>query len=114
MNVIGPIDHGLCQSIYFAGPEGLTLEIATSEKGIDAKAWVDPASAAAVGISPEELEQYERPEDYASPAIPLPQPAYDPSRPHMRYPKPAYEKMLSMSDDEVARAMDYADPPVKA
>ena len=25
VNVIGPVLHGLCQSIYFAGPEGLVL-----------------------------------------------------------------------------------------
>ena len=29
VNVMGPIHHGMCDSIYFAGPEGLTLEIAT-------------------------------------------------------------------------------------
>ena len=28
--VIGPIDHGMCQSMYFAGPDNLSLEVATS------------------------------------------------------------------------------------
>ena len=32
--VMGPIDHGMCKSIYFAGPEGLQLELATGS-GID-------------------------------------------------------------------------------
>ena len=35
VNVIGPIDHGFCKSIYFAGPEHLTLEISTSRAAID-------------------------------------------------------------------------------
>ena len=27
VNVIGPIDHGMCRSIYFAGPDQMTLEL---------------------------------------------------------------------------------------
>jgi len=27
VQVMGPIDHGFCQSMYFAGPEGLSLEV---------------------------------------------------------------------------------------
>ena len=26
VNVIGPLDHGMCQSIYFAGPGNMALE----------------------------------------------------------------------------------------
>ena len=35
INVFGPLDHGMCHSIYFAGPENLSLEVATSEQPID-------------------------------------------------------------------------------
>src|ERR1700732_2223043 len=42
INVFGPIDHGFCQSIYFAGPENLSLEISTSRSAIDARAWHAP------------------------------------------------------------------------
>ena len=42
INVIGPIDHGMCRSIYFAGPDQMTLEIATSSAPIDAARWIDP------------------------------------------------------------------------
>jgi catechol 2,3-dioxygenase-like lactoylglutathione lyase family enzyme len=31
VHVLGHIDHGFCKSIYFAGPENLTLEVSTSE-----------------------------------------------------------------------------------
>ena len=40
--VWGPLDHGFCKSIYFAGPEGLMLEFSTSEgQLINARAWID-------------------------------------------------------------------------
>src|SRR5215831_16662339 len=40
--VLGPLDHGFCQSIYFAGPENLSLELSYSVEAIDAEAWIDP------------------------------------------------------------------------
>jgi len=42
INVLGPIRHGMCDSIYFAGPEGLTLELACSVDPIDGDHWIDP------------------------------------------------------------------------
>ena len=52
VNVLGPMDHGMCRSMYFAGPEGLSLEIATSDEPVDPKHWLDPEAAAEVGITP--------------------------------------------------------------
>ena len=51
VNVMGPIHHGMCDSIYFAGPEGLTLEVATSKDPIDPDHWIDPEVVALAGIS---------------------------------------------------------------
>lgn len=112
VNVIGPIDHGMCRSMYFAGPEGLTLEIATSDEPIDPKHWIDPAAGAEVGLDAEALDRLAKPEPFERPAEPVPQPAYDPTKPHMRYPKAVYERMLEMSDEQVAEAISYAEPPV--
>lgn len=72
VNVIGPIDHGMCQSIYFAGPDQMTLEVATSQEALDAKAWIDPAVLAKAGISAAEAEAYKAPAPYAGPT-PVPQ-----------------------------------------
>jgi hypothetical protein len=55
INVFGPLNHGLCQSIYFAGPEHLSLGIATSAVPIADLAWIDPGVVALCGIDPEEL-----------------------------------------------------------
>src|SRR5215510_1196714 len=37
--VMGPIDHGMCQSIYATAPEGLMIEFAASDAAIDADEW---------------------------------------------------------------------------
>jgi len=113
VNAIGPIDHGMCHSIYFAGPESMTLEIATGSEALDPEAWIDPETVREAGISSADLERFKHPEAFESPAEPLPQPQMDPSKPHMRYPKAAYEQMLKMSDDEIAAASSYPEPPVK-
>ena len=52
--VLGPLDHGFCKSIYFAGPENLSLELSFSNEAIDAEAWIDPAVMALAGITAEE------------------------------------------------------------
>jgi catechol 2,3-dioxygenase-like lactoylglutathione lyase family enzyme len=112
VNVIGPIDHGMCRSIYFAGPEALTLEIATSDEAIDANAWIDPDTVAEAGISDVELERFKSPEAFRSPPKPIAQPPMDPSKPHMRYPKALYQKLLNTSDAELTASASYAEPPV--
>ena len=51
VRVLGPLDHGFCQSIYFGGPENLVLEVSTSAAAIDAEAWIDPEVVALNDIS---------------------------------------------------------------
>ncbi|HEX4848948.1 MAG TPA: VOC family protein, partial [Novosphingobium sp.] len=48
---IGPIGHGFCKSIYFAGPEGLTLEVSYAVSEVDPARWVDPKMLAECGIA---------------------------------------------------------------
>ncbi|MEA2625168.1 MAG: hypothetical protein QOD06_1213 [Candidatus Binatota bacterium] len=112
INVLGPIDHGFCKSIYFAGLENLTLELATSAEAIDARAWIDPEVVALAGISADELERYCRPAASASRGGSIAQPPYDPAKPHMVWPG-QYHHLLSLSDDELTRMMSQPEPPVK-
>ncbi len=88
INVMGPIHHGLCSSIYFAGPEGLTLEVATSKDPIDGDHWIDPEVVELAGISAAELERLRRPADFTPTATPVAQPPVDLDRPQMAYPPP--------------------------
>jgi catechol 2,3-dioxygenase-like lactoylglutathione lyase family enzyme len=111
INVIGPIDHGMCKSIYFAGPDHMTLEVATSSEPIDAAQWIDPATLTKAGISSEEAARFTAPAAYEG-LSPVPQPPYDPQKPHMFYPPEIYRRMLAMPDEVVARNASYASPPV--
>ena len=113
VNVIGPIHHGFCQSIYFAGPDHMALEVATSVTPIEPELWVDPKVLAKAGISAEEAVQFQAPVPFTG-ASPVPQPAYDDTKPHMTYPKEAYLSMLAVPDDVVAKRSSYAEPPVPA
>ncbi len=112
VNVVGPLDHGFCKSIYFAGPDQLTLEIAVAVSSINPRAWIDPATVAAAGISGNDAERYKAPEPYAGPS-PVPQPAYDPAKPHQAYPMERYRQMLATPDDIVVGRNSYVDPPVR-
>ena len=53
--VMGPVEHGMCRSIYFAGPENLSLELSYSNAPINNEEWIDPEVVALIGASPEEL-----------------------------------------------------------
>ncbi|MDX2235319.1 MAG: VOC family protein [Hyphomonadaceae bacterium] len=111
---IGPIDHGFCKSIYFAGPDQMTLEVALHQgEGIDADRWIDPAVCARAGISPDEVAAFRAPAPFAG-ASPVPQPAFDPDQPHMAYPREVYLKMLAVPDEVLTKAASYNQPPVAA
>ncbi len=114
VNVIGPIDHGMCKSIYFGGPDRMTLEIATGSEPLDQKSWVDPKVLARIGISADEAERYLNPDPYAGEGGTVKQPPYDPEKPHQTYPEDAYRAMLAAPDEAIAAAASYTDPPVKA
>jgi catechol 2,3-dioxygenase-like lactoylglutathione lyase family enzyme len=114
VTVFGPLDHGFCQSIYFAGPEDLCLEISTSERAIDARAWIDPEVVALAGISSEELARYKRPAAFESRAGAVRQPPLDTSKPYQRgYPEAFYRALIETPDEEVTRRMSEPTPPVK-
>lgn len=111
--VLGPLDHGMCKSIYFAGPENLALEFSYSEQPIDAQAWIDPEVVALAGINAEELERYKNPADYKDQGGKVKQPGLDAPGPHMTNYRPgAYEAMITASDEAVL-AMSENEPPVK-
>jgi len=113
INVIGPIDHGFCKSIYFAGPDQLTLEVAAHVAAIDPARWIDPAVLAKAHISTEEADRFRAPARYDGPAG-LAQPAYDPAKPHMVYPEELYRTILRTPDEVITNARPYSEPPVSA
>lgn len=112
INVIGYLDHGMCQSIYFAGPEHLVLEVAVSETPMEASTWIDPEVVAKAGIDTTELERYTAPAIFSGEAGSIPQPPIDPQQPHLSYPAKAYAAMMAMSDDVVRERYSHPEPPV--
>ncbi|MCC6918113.1 MAG: VOC family protein [Alphaproteobacteria bacterium] len=113
INVIGPIEHGMCKSIYFAGPDNMALEVATSAAAIDPEQWIDPAVLAKAGISDSEAAGFKAPAPYSGPS-PVPQPPYDAAKPHMPYPDAVYRKMIALPDEVLTKRSSFAEPPVKA
>ena len=111
--VLGPLDHGMCKSIYFAGLENLSLELSYSNEPIDARAWIDPEVMALAGITPLELARYKKPADYKDQGGTVKQPGINAPGPHMtNYPPGGYERILATPDD-VILASSENQPPVK-
>jgi catechol 2,3-dioxygenase-like lactoylglutathione lyase family enzyme len=113
VDVFGPLDHGMCHSIYFAGPEGLALEIATSEVGIDDRAWIDPEVVALCGIDGDELAAMRAPAPYADHGGAVVNPPLDPTKPHLAMGTPeSYAKLMALPDEVVTAKLSEPDPPV--
>ncbi|MBM4266660.1 MAG: VOC family protein [Deltaproteobacteria bacterium] len=112
--VMGPIDHGMCKSMYLAAPEGLMLEFATSESPIDADEWIDPEVVALCGIDASELARYRRPPSFAERGGAVAQP--DPhAQPNFVFPPEQREQLgalLHMSDEQIATLLSFPTPPV--
>lgn len=113
VNIFGPIDHGMCQSIYFAGPENLALEVAWSDTAIEPKYWIDPKVVKKIGMNAEELERAKAPDDYAGDGGSVAQPPYDPAKPHPVMPEEMYKQILAAPDEAIWQMASYAEPPVK-
>jgi catechol 2,3-dioxygenase-like lactoylglutathione lyase family enzyme len=114
LNVFGPLDHGMCQSIYFAGPENLALEIATSAAPIDDRAWIDPEVVALCGIDADELAALRAPAEYQDEGGRVPNPPIDWSKPHLVMGDEAsYVKLMSLPDEVVTRKLSEPVAPVR-
>tara|TARA_Y100001935_G_scaffold246095_1_gene240416 strand:- start:2946 stop:3278 length:333 start_codon:yes stop_codon:yes gene_type:complete len=106
------MDHGMCFSIYFAGLENLSLELAYSAEALDQDMWIDTEVTELAGISPEELEKYKKPPEFKGQRGSVPQPELDKAAgPHMtNYPPGVYEKSMQIPD-EIVLNMVESDPP---
>ncbi len=112
--VMGPVDHGMCHSIYFAGLENMTLELSCSAEPIDNMQWVDPEVVDLLGITDEELESYRNPPGYEDEGGNVPQPDLAGEGPHMAYPENLYELIMSRTDEEMLNAVENKPPVPKA
>ena len=112
IHVFGPLDHGVMQSIYFDGPDHLSLEIATYTNPINPEAWIDPLVVEALGISPDELARYKAPDPYEGKGGTVPQPAVDPIKDHALFENDLLKQIIEMPDEEVFEKMSTPNAPV--
>ncbi len=112
VNVMGYIDHGMCQSIYFAGPEGLVLEVATNQTPIDSRAWIDPDVVDFYGISSDQLAAFTSPAAFSGAGGTVAQPAVDLNKPHLAYDPDEYAKLMAVPDEVLTKHGSYTEPPV--
>ena len=115
VNVFGPLDHGMCHSIYFAGPEHLTLEIATSAVPIDDRAWIDPEVVALCGIDDDELGRDACPGRRTRTTAARCRTRRSTRRkPHLVMgTAESYAKLMAMPDEVVTAQLSEPDPPVR-
>ncbi len=111
VHVMGPIDHGMVVSMYFAGPEGLSLEICCGG-GIDERQWIDPEVQELCGISADELAALTDPPPLRHHPEPVPQPPLDAPGPRMHYPDAAYAAIMGMPDEQMWASASVPIPPV--
>ena len=114
VRVLGPLNHGFCQSIYFAGPENLALEISTSPASIDGNAWIDPEVVALNNISESELAQYKEPAPYRrdAGAASITQPPSNNGMPEYSEMDPNFAAAFDLPDEIVTRELSESTPPV--
>ncbi|BFM15099.1 VOC family protein [Maricurvus nonylphenolicus] len=113
IHCFGPMDHGFAEAIYFSGPDGITLEVATLT-GKNVKNWIDPEVVSAMGISSDELHVLENPEAFEQPPTSIPnQPIESASQLRMSYPEDLYSVMVNMTDNEFTETTRDAIPPTQ-
>lgn len=110
--VLGPIEHGMCRSVYFAGLENMTLELSCSAEPIDNQLWVDPEVVTLLGITDDELVGFRNPESFDHQGGSIPQPGTDAPGPHLNYPPEIYPHVLALGDEEILYSVEH-EPPVK-
>ena len=112
VDCFGPCDNLLQRSLYFAAPDGITIEVCTN-KNIKDKKRVENNAVEKLGLSEQELFQLQNPEPYVSPAKPVQNVAADASAHKMAFPESQYNTMIRVPDDLITRALSDSLPPAQ-
>ncbi|WP_236588772.1 VOC family protein [Amphritea japonica] len=113
LHCMGPMDHGMMQSIYFAGPDSMTLEIAYLT-GEDPSKWIDPAVVEYLNISKQELEELRNPTPYTRPSEPVQNPSLKEGNTEFRMHWPeAYDMFMTTPDDLLVDLLKDNVPPTE-
>ena len=111
--VFGPIEHGgMCHSMYLGAPEGIQLEFTTTEGcgPFDPDKWIEAESAAEVGISEDDLKRYRNPTPLEATGGKVPQPPKETAIPPSPIPKPMFDQLGYLSDEDLQKALSFPLP----
>lgn len=110
--VFGPLDHMISHSFYLGAPEGILLEFATAEtcEALQPGKWVEAATGAKLGMSPEDLERYSHPPAFAGSGGAVPQPDMETAVLPTPVPTEMFEALGYLSDEELAAAVSFPAP----
>ncbi|MEL6190034.1 MAG: VOC family protein, partial [Myxococcota bacterium] len=117
VNVTGPINHGFANSIYFQGPEDISLEVSTyadCDTPVGPDDWIDPEVVAIAGISEDELARYIAPAEYAGQGGAVAQPPFDPTGYHPRMPEDVLRGLISTPDEAIRDMFSEPTPPSRS
>ena len=114
IHVFGPLDHGIMRSIYFGGPDNLSLEISTWSREVVPDAWIDPEVVKALKISEEELACLRNPAPYKGEGGAVVQPAVDPIKHRTLFENQKLKAVIEMSDQEVFEKLSTPNDPVSS
>ncbi len=112
IQVMGPLDHGMIQSIYFAGPEHLSASRCASAATSTSDSGSTPRCRTSVASPTTNSRASRTPPDSTvrtSRSRSLP---YDPSTPNLRYPDPIREAIMGMPDADLWNNLSESTPPV--
>ncbi|MCY4265886.1 MAG: VOC family protein [Gammaproteobacteria bacterium] len=100
IHCVGPMDHGMMQSIYFAGPDAMTLEV-TYMTGEDPTQWIDPEVVDLLEINEEELNELKTPVSFFQPDAAVPNPSMEAADKEyrMNFPPQRYQMMVNTPDE---------------
>lgn len=107
--VFGPLDHGMGESMYLGGPEGMLLEFLTTEgcDEITPERWVESATWKALGMSASDIERYCNPPSYEGHAGSVPQPDLAHAVYPTPIPRPMFDALGYLSDADLRRALNF-------
>lgn len=110
--VFGPLEHGMCQSMYLGSPEGILLEFATTDgcAPFSDEEWIMPQTAAELGMSEDDLQRYRNPPALARKGGSVPQPPIEVAVPPAPIPRAVFEQLGYLSDEELKEAMRFPVP----
>lgn len=113
--VIGPVGHGIVDSIYMVAPEDIILEFVSAENRADLRPemWVEPGIAKTLGIPESELQNYLNPPGFQSKMGKVTQPNLDPTKQSRPLPVPAPMRaaIAGLTDEQIRAMLTWEDAP---